>query len=1527
MACGYYRTDEDGNIKKSPIVSRVIESIDEALASGSEINFGTIFAPLNSEGNMSLIGDMTERSFEFMVQEIADVNAVAAVHYGVPMQLVTITPYKLFGKPEIRYRARVSTKAIEFIGKNTTPYLPSAEIAYETAYGRLRIQEEAEKVNLSNMVDDEEQLLRPAVYQALTSEVEYTKANAYRTGEQLGLFDSKSTLEDMKPIEVSSITKDIQNFKDAFAKAGVNLEVVIDPQLEVKGRVISSATGGLKIALNPLKITEDTHIHEFGHILIELLGDNNVTVKRAIEELQNTNLYKQIQELYPELSKKDLDKEVLVTAMGLTGAKIRRESPNLFQRIFNKIVRALSKVLNLEQTPSAVEQLTQTLLQGTFTAADLKGSITFLMADSRSAKDQKEFMAIVDEVRIATQNTIDKLRREPGGVNETAIETIALMQKRLDKIKDVEELVDFVDYATRLATRAEDNLEKINQQYSENLTTKERLQLVHQLYKVGEYVRDFYGGLEAKNNLMQSIRNLVGKDIQKLNRNLSLEQRDADPKYQALSSLEKKLIDAIDRMGQVEGDYRDVGIPMMADLLMEYRNDEVNDEIDKLIDNIKKNDRLVAIERDEEYYTIKKNQKEKKLSDAEAHEALVKLNVKQLENKRITRETLIAELTEAQKDKSAFSYLLDPLIYSSQVGLQMFANLVKDKMYQANDDTQDDIYELAAAYKEYQKVKGAGLDPNKFNEEILEEHEVYIYNPDTQKKEKMKLLSFVQEYDITRYKNAESAMYEALAKKYGKPETDDELVDWFKNKSTVKAYYKEVAAWYKDNSVPSADSKAKYEKLSEKLSRVRKQLLEEKAKEAKDIDPDKVQFLESEQRSLMSLMEKMYDADNNQWKISAVRPNDKYKNSKYESLKNNAPAFAYYTAMLNFYQSKQKMLGETSLYRNSWDSFSYVVPSVRSQGLEKVQKDGAFSAAKDFAKDKFAFLSTDTNYGALINANQEARGKTVPIFYTNPLESKLVSRDIASSLILFGGMTNMFRRKSEIVGSVMLMRDIIENRKVLETNSANIPLAHRMSNVLKGVKHQTTADGKDSNNFKHLSEWIDKIFFGEEEIKKSLNVFGRELSANKLANSISSFTALNNLAGNLLQATNQMLLDNVRFLQEANSQQFFDKKNMAWAKATYHFTTNGGLASLKDYKAFTPSTKLVQAIKYFDALGEVLGSTKEDKTGPRALKFIQEGPMALQTIAEHETAVTRMLALMDSYTGKLKDKDGNVIKNADGKDANLWDVFVMNEKTGRYEIDARVANFSRSKFIGKISGINKKTNQVKTKFDDAILQRRWYGKLIMLFRRYFVPSLRKNFGHNGLRGGIHRDLELGVVSEGVLETFWRFTKETVKNYGNGFSVYKSMTDMEKQNMRRALISISFYVVAGLIAGALMGDDDDDDSWANQFAIYQALRMQSELSQFLDPMEFLKMANSPTATTKPITRAYELVEILAAQTAAAVTGNYDGLYYERKSGIHKKGDSKFLAKLESLLPIVGGIEKASDPKTASKYFDLPASATK
>jgi len=199
-------------------------------------------------------------------------------------------------------------------------------------------------------------------------------------------------------------------------------------------------------------------------------------------------------------------------------------------------------------------------------------------------------------------------------------------------------------------------------------------------------------------------------------------------------------------------------------------------------------------------------------------------------------------------------------------------------------------------------------------------------------------------------------------------------------------------------------------------------------------------------------------------------PSDKFINPKYTALQNNKPAFEYYTALLKQYQEDQGTVGTHRMIKNHWDKYSYIAPPILSDGLEKIQRNGAISAAKLEVQDKFNFLETDINYGDAINANKENRNKLIPIFFINPTDEKLVTRDMISAIIQFNGMANMYKRKSEIAGSVMAMSHIIETRKTPVVTASNNPVINRFAKMLGITRYETK--NEKSNTFKHLDEWI-----------------------------------------------------------------------------------------------------------------------------------------------------------------------------------------------------------------------------------------------------------------------------------------------------------------------------------------------------------------------------------------------------------------------------------------------------------------------
>jgi hypothetical protein len=1058
-----------------------------------------------------------------------------------------------------------------------------------------------------------------------------------------------------------------------------------------------------------------------------------------------------------------------------------------------------------------------------------------------------------------------------------------------------------------------------------DLSEDDKFTIQRDMLNVGNLIKDLLGGGE------RSVLSQIEESILEKKDTLGRQGKESSK----LTEMEEKVADLIKSLKRQQKIYNKIGLEVQVDILLDYVTPEIDSLLQNTIDNIKTNRRLISIIKDEKYDTLKKKFQEEELTKEEYENELIELNIEQLENKKLGRETLLNELREAQTDKSGYSVYMDPLMYSTQVTLQLFGSMVKNKLYQASADTREIIDELAPIYREYANYKGSDIDPKKFNSEILETQVYYVDDPKTGFKKRMEILSFVQPYDVTKFHEDEYSMRKTLAEKYEMPKNVDYEVfkEWKKSDKGV-SYFREVAKWYNRNTVRTEEGALLKDKLTARLRDV-----SAKAKLVEGTNPDLYIAYEAQIIDLKSQIGRIYDSVNDQYKGMAVRPNSNYANPKYSQLIDASgnpigAAGAYYKGFLDVYHRQQRVVGKQTPLKNDWDDVSYVVPSVESQGLEKIQQDNynVFKSAVHYAKREFSFLETDDSYRMSINANKEQRNKIVPVFYSNPTDAKFVSHDIGSTIVLYAGMANMFKRKSEITGAVIMMRDIVERREVLEVNANNVPFLSAAARKA-GVTRHTRRKGEVSNNFQHLSEFIDKIFFGESEIKSSINIGNATISGNKIINKLTTFTALNQLSLNFLQAGNQYLIDNEKLMEEAVAGQFFNAKNLTWAKLTYGKLLLSG-DTVKDMGKFSPDTKLSRFIAEFDILGDALNDYKTKKTGNRAFKAMgRDALFFAQHMAEHETAVTRGLAIADSLKGKLKDVNGEVIKNEDGSEANLWDLYKQDEKTGKWDLDSRVANYKKINIINLISGVYKKTNQIKTDFDDPLINRRWWGKALAMYRRYFQPGLRRRFGY-GIGTGLHIDTETDTITEGMYTSFVRYMRESISKGFKFGSVYQMLSeDFEKPNVKRTTAEISMLVAVTVIGTILLGmlddDDEEDDQFATAFFAYQALRMQAELAQFWNPAEFYRFIASPTALSRPIVDAALLIDQLLTEELPyriklALDVEMDEedtktIYYQKNSNGHLQGDSKTAAMGNKILPISNGLSKSFSPEEALKFF--------
>jgi hypothetical protein len=119
--------------------------------------------------------------------------------------------------------------------------------------------------------------------------------------------------------------------EERFADIGISSKIIYDTTLEASGALIGIATteyetlvvkgiisnGQAAIVVNPNKLYSDTVFHEYGHLLVDLLGGTNDNrINSIYNSLINTPLADEVREKYPELIGEAYKRELITQALG-----------------------------------------------------------------------------------------------------------------------------------------------------------------------------------------------------------------------------------------------------------------------------------------------------------------------------------------------------------------------------------------------------------------------------------------------------------------------------------------------------------------------------------------------------------------------------------------------------------------------------------------------------------------------------------------------------------------------------------------------------------------------------------------------------------------------------------------------------------------------------------------------------------------------------------------------------------------------------------------------------------------------------------------------------------------------------------------------------------------------------------------------------------------------------------------------------------------------------------------------------------
>jgi len=1371
-------------------------------------------------------------------------------------------------------------------GSNMSTYGPVITKGKQHVFYEANLRFKGEKYNRS-LFQAEDQILEPPS-RAYTSVFRTTDTQQSRNLDSFGFVRDTPR----------GAREKIARLRTSFAKAGVTVSVVeASLPLGVKGEVRNGV-----VYVDPAQITEDTTYHEFGHILIDMLPQDQVD--RYIEEVKKSDpaLAETVAASYPELEGRDLGKEILVTAIGIQGAKIERKNPSKLQILINRILRAIGKLFGIK--PSIAAVLAEEMFAG-----DIKRELSgeFNPSVQKSKRLQNKLNKVYNQVRDSLERQRIRLKGLPeskskdGKMRDVSalINNIDQMKEKLDSnTADLNEFFDFHQYVVGRVTILENMMDDIRSTENESVdldTMYDRLNKIEELRKTLE---SLYNEEESSSTVT------LVKDLLSTMRQEGLLDQFPDETRDLLVDLDSSLT----RLRELNEDYYKDILPMTTKTLLQYASPEAAAAIEQEKSRVEESGDLsgfrpfTLIERKTGRYGNKMPEfiqlnneyfsDESTMTREEFDEEAMKLKLKYLDSKLVGKAQLDTELTEAMRSKSYFSYMLDPIVYSRQQNLQLFALALKDALNKANDESLDFIYNMEDKFEKFKEWKGGSeLNAANLYEDLLTNIKIRVGD------KTINALSLVQQFNVDDYYGKYYNYIDAISKKYNKPayDSDPELKEeWFKSEEAL-LYNQAKLKWFRDNTEPVEKAAEKY-KAALKEANALEDRMKMLSKEDNPANREQILLLQADYYKAQNRLKKMGKFDQESGRMvymgELAKPNKSYESDKWKKIQATPEMKEFYDYIVSNYARSQKIIGESGLRVNSWDEFSYVMPSVRKDGLGTLVEDGWKEFKNEIGRD-FRRLDTDTEFGMMTsNDGQEIRG--IPKYYTNPVDEKNISRDVAASMSQFVHMANTYKEKSKIAGLVASMLALHERKGVIKYQSG-VPVMDQVANIArKAAEHVTKRGSEDNLDLKHLKDFVDSVFYGVVDVPDI------SADAQKTMSKIIGFTAVVGLAGNVLQIGNQAILDNNMTAREAFTKQFFKPDVYADAVKTYLFEQ--GLA-LQDVGAFRPKGKLARALQSFDGLVDVenvfanVGSNKVKKLiNKKNLYFAQGG-------VEHQTASVRMLAVLKSTVAK--DKDGNVIMK-DGKEANIWDMLIESE-SGRLVIDPKVANVTKSQLIARIHGLSKRTNQVKGSFDRAMAQRTATGKFLLLFRNYLIPGLRARFGHGDM---LQVDHELGAITRGSYKTGFDFLRSMIENKLNYTKVMSMMSEIDKQNMRRNLYDVMTVTLTMMMYNLLKGiADDDDENYLAAFGAYQARRLYTETTAFLNPMEGVRMLMRPVASVNLVEDAFMLA-YTGFRTAQYEIGAYSDeeeilkdIQYQRRSGANQKGDSKFIGRMKKVFPFL------------------------
>ena len=592
----------------------------------------------------------------------------------------------------------------------------------------------------------------------------------------------------------------------------------------------------------------------------------------------------------------------------------------------------------------------------------------------------------------------------------------------------------------------------------------------------------------------------------------------------------------------------------------------------------------------------------------------------------------------------------------------------------------------------------------------------------------------------------------------------------------------------------------------------------------------------------------------------------------------------------------------------------YELPKITKSDTERFFSGDIKGMAKDKVTELAKFRPDDYGYVERITDLSGRRMRALKLWYRDPSDSfdnKDQSLDLMGIMRMDYIQANAHQIRGQYEHEVKFILDIARNKDYYN-KEGTVPVVSKLFN-----KYDINS-GADSNTVKFLNNMVESKFY---DILNKGSVRIGQVDANKAVTFINNASAFLTLSLNLASGTANVVNANAQlFIESFWKGRFITASSLKKANTIYS-TTLGD--SMRDLTRPYNRSFVNQLQEYFNSKGLFeLAHADFLRTDMLKVGLNQESLRIFQESGEHYIQSITVMAVLDGI--KVMDENHNFI-NKDGKivktkkaAASILDMMEVDKIDGIIKMNSNVVYTTHSKLVKWSEGgkenldslVAKKLYDVIGNYrptDQPDITRAWYGKLIMLYRKFLIPMGQARL--RGIESSFTRkeDLKdhekrysyaLQEYEEGYYTTFIRYITSSIKDKKmylmSKEKVWDKLTDYEKNNIKKAFVetvmtAVILPLVVQLLA-SIQGDDDDEYVF---FILYQIRRMETELSQYKSPSESFKMMRSPIPSMR-----------LLETSLSVISDSFQPWKWgDEYQGGYNKGKSKYWTKIKKQLPVI------------------------